>query len=140
MKTIIIPIISIALTLFVSSCAKERNPTLIVTVVEENGLPAANALVHAWPTAGPFDCQNPPCIVDEEDVDQKLFTNELGEVQMTFDNSVVLNVEVEFIKQDLDSLLQPNGLDTLIGRIVVKLEEKRKKTSGNNFREVIIVK
>lgn len=140
MKTKISFFFSVVLFAVIISCSKERNPTLIVNVVEENGLPAANAWVHAWPTDGPFECKNPPCIVDEDDVDQALFTNELGEVRMTFDNSVVLNVDVVFFKEELDTLLQPVVVDTLNGKKVVKLEEKRQRSGGNNFRETIIVK
>lgn len=140
MKTNIATIFCFAIFLLLNSCAKERNPTLIVNVIQQNGLPAANAWVHAWPTDGPFECKNPPCIIDENDVDQAMFTNELGEVKMTFDNSVVLNVDVVFFKEELDALLQPIITDTLKGKKVVKLEEKRQRSSGNNFRETIIVK
>jgi len=141
MKTKLTTIFVLLSILIFSSRAKDRNPTLVIKVVEANGMPAPNATVHAWPTDGPFaPSTNPPCIVDEERMDQTTFANEVGEAKLTFEFSAVVDVEVVYYKMGLDSLLQPIVTDTLSGKKVVKIEEKRQRSKNNNFNETIIVK
>lgn len=132
----------IALTLvtviFFFSCAKDRGPRLIVNVIEEDGTPAARATVHAWPTDGPFECGS--CIVDEKKMDQTTSADDAGIATFDFKYSVVLDVEVVYYKEGLDSLLQPIITDTLYGKKVVKIEEKRQRSKKNSYQETVIVK
>ncbi len=123
--------------LFVS-CAKDRGPRLIVTVIEEDGTPAVGATVHAWPTDGPFECGS--CVVDEERMDKSTVTDASGVAMIDFKYSAVLDVEVVYYKEGLDSMLQPIITDTLSGKKVVKIEQKRQRSKKNNYNETVIVK
>ncbi|MDT8413078.1 MAG: hypothetical protein RQ875_11480 [Vicingaceae bacterium] len=131
-------VLTLITVLFFFSCAKDRGPRLIINVIEEDGTPAVGATVHAWPTDGPFECGS--CIVDEEKMDQTTITDGAGVAMFDFKFSVVLDVEVVYFKEGVDSLLQPVITDTLFGKKVVKIEEKRQRSKKNNFQETVVVK
>lgn len=131
-------VLTLVTVIFFFSCAKDRGPRLIVNVIEEDGTPAARATVHAWPTDGPFECGS--CIVDEKKMDQTTSADDAGIATFDFKYSVVLDVEVVYYKEGLDSLLQPIITDTLYGKKVVKIEEKRQRSKKNSYQETVIVK
>ncbi len=120
-----------------AACKKERTPTLIVHVQEKNGRPAsAGAIVHAWygQNAG-----QPGSVLNEPEMDQTLPTDILGDVTFNFKYSAVLDVDVIYYKEYLDSLLNP-VTDTLYGHRVVKIESVRQKSTENIYRETVEVK
>ncbi len=131
-------VLALVTVVFFYSCAKDRGPRLVVNVIEEDGTPAAGATVHAWPTDGPFECGS--CVVDEKRMDQSNVTDASGVAMFDFKYSVVLDVEVVYYKQGVDSLLQPIITDTLYGKKVVKIEEKRQRSKKNTYQETVIVK
>lgn len=130
--------VTVLFAFFFMSCAKERGPRLIITVIEEDGTPAVGATVHAWPTDGPFECGS--CVVDEEKMDKTTSTDASGVATMDFKYSAVLDVEVVYFKEGVDSLLQPIITDTLSGKKVVKIEQKRQRSKKNNYNETVTVK
>ena len=78
------------------SCAKDREPRLIVNVLDDDGNPAAGATVHAFygDDAGGPCC--PP--LNESEMNQTKYTDQTGEVFFDFPYSAVLDVEVTHYK------------------------------------------
>ena len=120
------------------SCAKERTPTLNITVVDEQGVPAAGAIVHAWPSDEADDK-----VVNEEEMDKTGITDPLGQVSFDFKFSAVLDVDVKYFK----TTLIEDGMggvitqtDSLSGHKVVKIESIRQRSKDNDFNEIIEVK
>ena len=72
------------------ACAKERTPTLNITVVDESGMPAAGATVHAWPSNEANDN-----VVNEEEMDKTGTTDGAGVVSFDFKLSAVLDVDLK---------------------------------------------
>ncbi len=129
-------VLVVSLILLVACSKKDRGPRLIVHVQEVDGTPAAGASVHAWP--GP-DAGQPGSVINDELMDQTTSTDAAGEATFDFKFSAVLDVDVVYYKNYLDSLLNP-VVDTLYGHKVVKIEEVRQKSSENNYRETVEVK
>ncbi|PJB14430.1 MAG: hypothetical protein CO118_08625 [Flavobacteriales bacterium CG_4_9_14_3_um_filter_32_8] len=129
-------VLVISMLLLVACSKKERGPRLIVHVQEEDGTPAAGASVHAWygQNAG-----TPGHTLNEILMDQTTATDGAGDAIFDFKFSAVLDVDVIYYKNYLDTLLNP-VTDTLIGHRVVKIEEVRQKSSENNYRETVEVK
>lgn len=118
------------------SCSKERGPSLTVFVHEVGGAPAVGAEVHVWPGGGQ---QNGGSGIDDSSVDQIGVTDATGNVSFSFENSVVLDIDVIFYKSGVDSLLNPI-IDTLRGFKVTKIEAIRQRSEDNNYNESIDIK
>jgi hypothetical protein len=118
------------------SCAKERGPRLTILVQEKDGTPAVGASVHAWPGNDPQNGGSG--IVNEADMDQTATTDATGNAVFDFKFSAVLDVDVIYYRESLDSLLNP-VTDTLTGSRVVKIESKRQRDEENNFYETVEV-
>jgi hypothetical protein len=120
------------------ACAKERNPTLNITVVDESGIPASGAIVHAWPSDEADDN-----VVNEEEMDKTGITDVSGQVSFDFKFSAVLDVDVKYYKitQVEDGM---GGIitqtDSLSGHKVVKIESVRQRSKDNDFNEIVEVK
>ena len=127
--------VMLMLTILFVACKKERGPRLIVTVIEKDGTLAPGALVHAWysNTAG-----QPGSVLNEPEMNQESRTGETGVAEFDFKYSAVLDVDVIYYKNYLDSLLNP-VVDTLYGHRVVKIEAVRQKSKENNYRETVEV-
>ena len=133
------------------SCAKERSPSLLITVVDESGAPAPNAIVHAWPGNNTYNGT-----VNNAEVDQTGTTDAAGFVQFNYKYSAVLDVDVIYYKStqiiQYDTIVNtpplPNTVvqhlvnltDTLIGHKIVKIESVRQRSESNDYNETIIVK
>jgi len=115
------------------SCAKDRGPRLIVHVQEADGTPAIGAIVHAWygndPKTG---------VVNDPLMNQTTSADGAGDALFDFKYSAVLDVDIIYYKDYLDTLLNPVR-DTLYGHRVVKIEEVRQKSHENNYNETVIV-
>ena len=121
-----------------TSCKKERSPRLIIHVQEENGFPASGARVRAWygNNAG-----NAGSVLNDVQMDQTLLTNAVGDVTFDFEFSAVLDIDVTYYKNGLDTMTPPNEIvDTMYGHRVVKIETVRQKSKTNNFNETVEVK
>src|SRR3972149_928374 len=95
-------VLVISLILLVACSKKDRGPRLIVHVQEVDGTPAAGAIVHAWP--GP-DAGQPGSVINDELMDQTTSSDAAGEATFDFKFSAVLDVDVIYYKNYLDSLL-----------------------------------
>ena len=118
------------------ACKKERGPRLIVHVQEKDGTPAVGASVHAW--YGP-DAGQPGSVLNDAQMDQTTASDGAGDATFDFKFSAVLDVDVIYYKEYLDSLLNP-VTDTLYGHRVVKIEAVRQRSHENNYRETVEVK
>ena len=119
---------------FVACSKKERNPALIVHVQEQDETPADGAWVHVW-TA---DAGQPGSTVNELMFDQEGYTDDAGNLTFNFPFSAVLDVDVIYYKNYLDTLLNP-AVDTLYGHRVVKIESVRQSSEENDYRETVEV-
>ena len=127
----------LVLTIVIGSCSKkERGPRLIVHVVEDDGTIAPGAIVHAWP--GQNTGQQGSTINDEL-MDQTTRADAAGDAIFDFKFSAVLDVDVVYYKEYLDTLLNP-AIDTLYGNRVVKIEQVRQSSRENNYYETVEVK
>ena len=122
-------------TVFMTACKKDRGPRLIVSVQEEDGTPCPNAIVHAW--YGP-DAGQPGSTLNNLLMDQTTNADGAGVATFDFKYSAVLDVDVIYYKDYLDSLLNP-ATDTLYGHKVVKIEEVRQRSHENNYDEGVTV-
>tara|TARA_B100000809_G_scaffold34697_1_gene30352 strand:- start:1843 stop:2274 length:432 start_codon:yes stop_codon:yes gene_type:complete len=132
-------LLTIAFT--IGACSKEeRSPKLIVHVQEKDGTSASGASVRAWPGQ---NAGQPGSIINEARVDQSGNTDAAGDVTFEFDASVVLDLDVTFYKNILDTTslgLDSTWVDTLTGHKVVKLEAIRQKSEENTTNEMVEVK
>ena len=71
-------------------------------------------------------------------MDQSTSTDGAGDAVFDFKFSAVLDVDVIYYKQYLDTLLNP-VTDTLYGHRVVKIEEVRQRSKENNYNETVKV-
>lgn len=130
----------LALVVVAFSCAKERSPSLHITVVDEKGIPAAGAYVHAWPSD---DANEMGVTVNEDQMDKTGVTDAAGQVTFDFKYSAVLDVDVKYYKtvQEVDS---NNNIithtDSLSGHKVVKIESVRQRSKDNDYHEFVEVK
>lgn len=123
-----------------AACAKDRSPRLNVTVVDDNGVLAPGAIVHAWPSD---NADEGGVTVNEEEMDQTKTTDAVGQVSFDFKYSAVLDVDVVYYREELmyDSIQGEfvTVTDSLSGHKVVKVEVKRQRSEDNNYSETIIV-
>jgi len=126
-------VILVSLILLVSCSKKDRGPRLIVHVQEVDGTPASGASVHAWYGPGNSGGQ-----LNDELMDQSTSTDGAGDAVFDFKFSAVLDVDVIYYKQYLDTLLNPIT-DTLYGHRVVKIEQVRHRSKENNYNETVKV-
>tara|TARA_R110001592_G_scaffold339875_1_gene627798 strand:- start:1416 stop:1844 length:429 start_codon:yes stop_codon:yes gene_type:complete len=134
----IVLFLTIAIGIF--SCAKERTPTLNVTVVDEQGVPAAGATVHAWPSD---EANSSSVTVNEIEMDKTGTTDGSGLVSFEFKFSAVLDVDVKYYRttQIVDSLGNiTTQTDSLSGHRVVKIESVRQRSKDNDYNETVEVK
>lgn len=130
----------LSLVIVAFSCAKERSPSLQVTVVDENGTPAPGAYVHAWPSD---DANSQGVTVNEDHMDKTGTTDAAGQVSFDFKYSAVLDVDVIYYRttQEVDS---NNNIitttDSLSGHKVVKIESVRQRSKDNNYSEMVEVR
>lgn len=133
------------------SCAKERSPSLHLTVIDEQGFPASGATVHAWPGDNALDGT-----VNEAEMDKTGYTDLSGKVSFDFKFSAVLDVDVVYYRTSqvvqYDTVYntppQPNDVtqtivdvtDSLSGHRVVKIESLRQKSTDNDYYEIINLK
>ncbi|MCB0410339.1 MAG: hypothetical protein KDD29_08970 [Flavobacteriales bacterium] len=124
----------------VIACAKDRSPSLHITVVDQSGAPAAGAYVHAWPSD---DASQLGVTVNEDQMDKTGTTDATGKVSFDFKYSAVLDVDVIYYKttQVVDT---SNNIitvtDSLSGHKVVKIETVRQRSKDNDYEETVIVK
>lgn len=119
------------------SCAKERSPSLHITVIDEKGVPAVGATVHAWPGD---DATRMGSTVNEAEMDKTGTTDLAGYVKFDFKFSAVLDVDVVYLRenQSLDSLGNlVITTDSLSAHKVVKIESVRQRSEENDYRETI---
>ncbi|HRN42615.1 MAG: hypothetical protein KF732_03230 [Flavobacteriales bacterium] len=134
------------------SCAKERSPSLHITVLDENGIPAAGATVHAWPSN---DATKMGSTVNEAEMDKTGTTDAAGYVKFDFKFSAVLDVDVVYYRTNqtivydtvwnaIDTTIidQINSMivtstDSLSAHKVVKIESVRQRSEDNDYRETI---
>lgn len=137
------------------SCAKERSPSLHITVLDENGIPAAGATVHAWPSN---DATQMGSTVNEAEMDKTGTTDAAGYVKFDFKFSAVLDVDVVYFRNnetivydtvwntiDTTQIDQINSMiitttDSLSAHKVVKIESVRQRSEENDYRETIKLK
>lgn len=135
------------------SCAKERSPSLQITVIDEKGVPAPGATVHAWPGD---DVLNGT--VNEAEMDKTGTTDLSGIVKFEFKFSAVLDVDVVYYRTSqvvvndtfwnainpavIDSISTRvvDLTDSLSGRKVVKIESVRQKSTSNDYYETVKLK
>ncbi|MCO6499602.1 MAG: hypothetical protein J5I47_04385 [Vicingus serpentipes] len=120
------------------SCAKERAPELRVHVQEAGGAPAVGASVHAWPGNDTLTGQTGSGIRNDAEMDKTGTTDANGDVTFNFKYSVVLDVDVVYIKSSLDTAMNTVN-DTLYGSKVVKIESVRQRSKENVYNESIVV-
>jgi len=134
------------------SCAKERSPSLHITVLDENGIPAAGATVHAWPSN---DATKMGSTVNEAEMDKTGTTDAAGYVKFDFKFSAVLDVDVVYYRTNqtivydtvwnaIDTTIidQINSMivtstDSLSAHKVVKIESVRQRSEDNDYKETI---
>jgi hypothetical protein len=128
----ILTILFISLTVFTSCSKKERDPQLIVTVTDADGVPLKGATVHVWPTD--------QLVIDptssgeyNELMDKTEFTDGNGEAAFYFYFSAVLDVDVEYTLATSDTTSS-----LLEGHKVVKIETIEQKDANNFFYETVI--
>lgn len=119
------------------SCAKERSPSLHVTVIDEKGFPASGATVHAWPGDNALDGT-----VNEAEMDKTGTTDLGGNVNFDFKFSAVLDVDVVYYRttQVLINDTLRDVTDSLSGHKVVKIESLRQKSTDNDYYETVNLK
>lgn len=124
-----------------NACSKEEvSPTLVVHVQEKNGKASSGATVRAWPGR---NAGQPGSIIDEASVDKSGTTDAAGDVTFEFDASVVLDLDVTYYKDMMDTTslgADTTWIDTLTGHKVVKLEAIRQKSDENTTTEIVEVK
>ena len=136
---------------FAFSCAKERSPSLHITVIDEKGVPASGATVHAWPGDNALGGT-----VNEAEMDKTGTTDASGYVKFDFKFSAVLDVDVVYYRTTqvvaYDTILDPITLqldtvpilvdvtDSLSGHKVVKIESLRQTSEDNDYRETVNLK
>jgi hypothetical protein len=136
---------------FAFSCAKERSPSLHITVYDEKGAPASGAIVHAWPGDNALGGT-----VNEAEMDKTGTTDAAGYVKFDFKFSAVLDVDVVYYRTSqviqYDTIFntppQPNTVnqtivnvtDSLSGHKVVKIESVRQTSEDNDYRENLYLK
>ena len=114
-----------------TACEKDRSPTLIVTVVDENEQPVADASVRVWPGIIIFDSTNTGSgNVDTNSVDQTMITDASGMATFEFEFSAVL---------DIDVIATDSSGAFLVGHSSVKLETVKQKEEENIFNETVVV-
>lgn len=134
------------------SCAKERSPSLHITVLDENGVPASGATVHAWPSD---DATKSGSTVNEAEMDKTATTDLAGYVRFDFKFSAVLDVDVVYyrttqttVKDTFWNAIVPTIIDSIKTNIVdvtdslsahkvVKIESVRQRSEENDYRETI---
>lgn len=135
------------------SCAKERSPSLHITVLDEKGFPASGAKVHAWPGD---KLTGDGVTVNEAEMDKTGYTDLTGHLKLDFKFSAVLDVDVVYYRTSqvvrYDTVYntppQPNDVtqtivdvtDSLSGHKVVKIESLRQKSSDNDYYETVNLK
>lgn len=126
------------LVIVVTSCKKERSPTLNVDVKEKDGTVAPGATVRAYYGK---DAGEPGRVLNEALMDQTATTDANGQVSFEFKFSAVLDVDVLYYKETPDSI-NPTIIytDTLFGHEVVKIESVRQRDSDNDYAVEVIVK
>ncbi len=133
------------------SCAKERSPSLHVTVYDEKGAPASGAIVHAWPGDNALGGT-----VNEAEMDKTGTTDAAGLVSFDFKFSAVLDVDVVYYRTSqviqYDTIVNtpplPNTInqtivdvtDSLSGHKVVKIESVRQTSEDNDYNENLYLK
>ena len=134
------------------SCAKERSPSLHITVIDEKGFAASGATVHAWPGDKALGGT-----VNEAEMDKTGTTDLVGNVNFDFKFSAVLDVDVVYYRTTqvvgYDTIYDvitglPTGTtqilvdvtDSLSGHKVVKIESLRQKSTDNDYYETIDLK
>ena len=137
---------------FAFSCAKERSPSLHITVIDEQGVPASGATVHAWPGDNALGGT-----VNEAEMDKTGVTDLSGKVTFDFKFSAVLDVDVVYYRTtqvvvndtvwnaDTTAVVTINTIimdltDSLSGHKVVKIESLRQKSTDNDYSETIDLK
>ncbi|MCB0381306.1 MAG: hypothetical protein KDD24_08615 [Flavobacteriales bacterium] len=123
---------------FAFSCAKERSPSLHITVIDEKGVPASGAIVHAWPGDNALGGT-----VNEAEMDKTGTTDAAGYVKFDFKFSAVLDVDVVYYRstQLVDSLgALYTVTDSLSGHKVVKIESVRQRSEDNDYKENLYLK
>jgi len=130
----ILVILFISLTVFTSCSKKERDPQLIVTVTDADGVPLKGAAVHVWPTDRLV--VDPSSSGDyNELMDKTEFTDGNGEANFYFYFSAVLDIDVEYTLATSDTTSS-----LLEGHKVVKIETIEQKDADNFFYETVIAK
>jgi len=137
------------------SCAKERSPSLHITVLDEKGVPASGAIVHAWPGDNLQSCN---CTVNEAEMDKTGTTDLVGNVNFDFKFSAVLDVDVVYyrttqvvVSDTFWNSSPPPAYDSIVTRIVdvtdslsghkvVKIESVRQRSSDNDYSETVKLK
>lgn len=121
------------------SCAKERSPSLHITVIDEKGFPASGATVHAWPGD---NLQSSGSTVNEAEMDKTGYTDLTGHLKLDFKFSAVLDVDVVYYRttQVLINDTLRDVTDSLSGHKVVKIESLRQKSSDNDYYETVNLK
>ncbi len=126
----------LVVAMVIGACSKkERGPRLIINVIEKDGTVAPAAIVHAWP--GP-DAGQPGSTINDALMDQTHTADAAGVAMFDFKFSAVLDVDVIYYKNYLDTLLNP-VVDTLYGHRVVKIEQVRQSSHENNYNETVEV-
>ena len=123
---------------FAFSCAKERSPSLHITVIDEKGVPASGAIVHAWPGDNALGGT-----VNEAEMDKTGTTDAAGYVKFDFKFSAVLDVDVVYYRstQQLDTAGNIYTVtDSLSGHKVVKIESVRQRSEDNDYKENLYLK
>lgn len=122
---------------FAFSCAKERSPSLHITVYDEKGAPASGATVHAWPGDNALGGT-----VNEAEMDKTGTTDAAGLVSFDFKFSAVLDVDVVYYRtsQVLINDTLYNVTDSLSGHKVVKIESVRQRSEDNDYNETVTLK
>ncbi|MGE0560261.1 MAG: hypothetical protein AB7O47_00455 [Flavobacteriales bacterium] len=125
------------ISVFAFSCAKERSPSLHITVYDEKGAPASGAVVHAWPGDNALGGT-----VNEAEMDKTGTTDAAGYVKFDFKFSAVLDVDVVYYRtsQVLINDTLYNVTDSLSGHKVVKIESVRQRSEDNDFKEDLYLK
>lgn len=141
------------------SCAKERSPQLHITVIDEKGIPASGAIVHAWPGDNlTGNGSSTPGTVNEAEMDKTGTTDLSGNVTFDFKFSAVLDVDVKYFRTTkvvvsdtfwnatpppaYDSIVTGivDVTDSLSGHKVVKIERLRQRSKSNDYSETINLK
>lgn len=119
------------------SCAKERSPSLHITVIDEKGFAASGATVHAWPGDNALSGT-----VNEAEMDKTGTTDLGGNVNFDFKFSAVLDVDVVYYRttQVLINDTLRDVTDSLSGHKVVKIESLRQKSTDNDYYETVNLK